>query len=250
MNGTGVFLNPQGIVNGANNAPITTQVAPGEIITLFGSGLGPATPVTADAPFPTTLGGVQVLINGTPAPVYSVTATQISAVVPYSAPNDGSFLSIQVVFNGAQSNVVNVYSGESSPGLFTIPPGGPFSGAIVHASDGSIVTSANPAKVGETVAMFLTGLGAVTGNVAAGSAAPTNPLATLQMPIFIAIDGVPGKVLFSGLAPGFGGLYQVNVTIPAGVGKGDVSVYIETTSGDPANPDTNSINQEATIPIG
>jgi uncharacterized protein (TIGR03437 family) len=250
MTGTGVFLNPQGIVNGANNTPITTQVAPGEIITLFGTGLGPASPVTASAPFPTTLGGVQVLINNTPAPVYSVTATQISAVVPYTAPTDGSFLNIQVVFNGAQSNVVNVYSGESSPGLFTIPPGGPFSGAIVHPADGSIVTSANPAKVGETVAMFLTGLGAVTGNVTAGSAAPTNPLATLKMPIFIAIDGVSATVQFAGLAPGFGGLYQVNVTIPAGVSKGDVGIFIETTSGDPSNPDTNSINSEATIPIG
>jgi len=250
MTGTGIFLNPQGVVNGANNVPITAQVAPGEIITLFGAGLGPASPVTASAPFPTTLGGVQVLINGTAAPVYSVTATQISAVVPYNAPSDGSFLKIQVVFNGAQSNVVNVYSGASSPGLFTIPPGGPFSGAIVHPADGSVVTSSNPAKVGETVAMFLTGLGGVTGDVTAGSAAPTNPLATLKMPIFVTIDGIQAKVLFSGLAPGFGGLYQLNVTIPAGVSKGDVVVGIETTTGDPTNPDTDSFNQEATIPIG
>jgi uncharacterized protein (TIGR03437 family) len=247
VTGTGVFLNPQGVVNGASFAPITTQVAPGEIITLFGTGIGPATAATASAPFPTTLGGVQVLINGIAAPVYDVRAGQISAVVPYTAPSDGSLLKIQVVNNGAPSNIVNAYSGLSSPGAFMING---FSGAIIHPSDGSIVTTANPAKVGETVAMFLTGLGPVTGNVAAGSAAPTNPLATVQFPVFISVDGAPATVLFSGLAPGFGGLYQVNFTIPAGTQPGDAAIGIETTSGNPANPDTDSFNSEATIPIG
>jgi uncharacterized protein (TIGR03437 family) len=244
--GTTVFLNPQGVVNGASFVPVTAQVAPGEIITMFGTGLGPATPVTASAPFPNTLGGVQVLINNTPAPAYFVSATQVSAVVPYTAPNDGSFLNIQVVNNGAQSNTVTVYSGVTSPGMFMLPTTATlFSGAIVHPADGSIVTAANPAKVGETVSLFLTGLGAVTGNVAAGSAAPSSPLSTITAPdFFVLFDDtqIQGNVLFAGLAPGFAGLYQVNVTIPQGVTKGSqISVWFET---------DDALNVVATIPIG
>jgi uncharacterized protein (TIGR03437 family) len=252
--GTTVFLNPQGVVNGANSVPITSQVAPGEIITLFGTGLGPSTAVTASAPFPATLGGVQVMISApgltaTAAPVYFASSGQISAVVPYNAPVDGSFLTIQVVNNGAQSNKVNVYSGPSSPALFTIPPGGPFDGAIVHPADGSIVTPANPAKVGETVAMFLTGLGAVSPSVAAGAAAPTSPLSQVVQPIFVFIDGIQATVQFQGLAPGFGGLYQLNVTIPSGITKGDGHVVEILTTLD--NGQTlDSDNAEATISIG
>jgi uncharacterized protein (TIGR03437 family) len=247
--GTTVFLNPQGVVNAANSVPITHQVSPGEVITLVGTGIGPSTPVTASAPFPTGgLGGVQVMINGTAAPVYYASATQVAAVVPYSTPADGSLLTIQVVFNNTQSNAVRVYSGPSSPGLFTIPPGGPFDGAITHA-DGTVVTSANPAKVGETVAMYLTGLGAVSPAVTAGTAAPSSPLSQVVQSVSVLIDGVPAKIVFQGLAPTLGGLYQLNVTIPSGVTTGSsVDIEITTWLDNFQTPDTD--NFEATIPIG
>jgi uncharacterized protein (TIGR03437 family) len=244
--GTTVFLNPQGIVNAANNAPVTTQVAPGEVISLYGSGLGPATAVTASAPFPNTLGGTQVLVNGKPAPIYYSSAAQVSAVVPYDAPGDGSTLSVQVTNGGVQSNVANVYSGATSPGMFTIPSGGPFPGAIVK-QDFTIMSKSNPAKVGETVSMYLTGLGPVSPAVTAGSAAPTSPLSQLTQQIFIYIDGIQANVVYAGLAPGLGGLYQLNVTIPAGVSKGEVGIEIQTTTGTGQNLALDSDNFEASM---
>jgi uncharacterized protein (TIGR03437 family) len=244
--GSTVFLNPQGIVNAANNAPVTTQLAPGEVISLYGTGLGPATAVTASAPFPTTLGGTQVLVNGKPAPVYYSSATQVSAVVPYDAPGDGTPVPVQVQVNGASSNTATVYTGATSPGMFTIPAGGPFPGAIVK-QDGTIMSKTNPAKVGETVSLYLTGLGPVSPAVTAGAAAPTSPLSQLSQQIFIDIDGVQATVQFAGLAPGLGGLYQINVTIPSGVSSGEVGVDLITTTGTGQNLAIDSWNFEASI---
>jgi uncharacterized protein (TIGR03437 family) len=244
--GTTVFLNPQGIVNAANNVPITTQIAPGEVISLYGTGLGPATAVTASAPFPSTLGGTQVLINGKAAPIYYSSASQVSAVVPYDAPSDGSPLTVQVTLNGAQSNTATVYSGATSPGLFTIPAGGPFPGAILR-QDFSIMSKTNAAKIGETVSFFLTGLGPVTPAVTAGAAAPTSPLSQVPQQIFVYIDGVQAKVVYQGLAPGLGGLYQMNVTIPTGVSSGEVGIDVQTTTGSGNTLALDSWNFEASM---
>jgi uncharacterized protein (TIGR03437 family) len=165
------------------------------------------------------------------APIYFVSPTQISAVVPFTVPNDGTQLTFTVT-NGTASNAVTVYSGPSSPGIFTQPSGGLGSGAVLHA-DFSLVTAASPAKSGETIQVFLTGLGTVTGNTAAGAAGPANPLATTVLPVDIGIIGSDGNfydgtVTFAGLAPNLGGLYQVNVTLPANLPTGTavLSIYV------------------------
>jgi uncharacterized protein (TIGR03437 family) len=254
VTGTGVFLNPQGVTNAANSAPFTAQYSPGEVITLYGTGLA-TSDATASAPFPLTLGGVQVLVSGTPAPVYSVCAScnpnQISAVIPYTVSSDPSVvMTFQVSKGGTLSNKVNGYAGATQPGIFTIPPGGISDGAIEHA-DGSVVTTANPAKPGETVAIFLTGLGAVDQNVTAGAAAPSNPLANVLADLAVYIGSgsnqTQATVAFAGLAPALGGLYQINVTIPTGMPAGDQLIEI-VTSADGVNIDVD--NAEATIPVG
>ncbi|SPE27847.1 conserved hypothetical protein [Candidatus Sulfopaludibacter sp. SbA3] len=173
VSGTGVFLNPFGVVNAGSSDPFTAQLSPGEVITLYGSGMANGSPATASAPFPNSLGGTQVLItplNATTAlnaPVYSVSATQISAVVPYNIPNGTYEVAIQVNNNGTLSNAVQAYIGSTSPGVFTIPTGGLGNGAILHA-DYTLVSNTSPAKAGETVLIFLTGLGAVSPAVTAG----------------------------------------------------------------------------------
>ncbi len=97
QSGTGVFLNPQGVLNAASFAPPGYPISPGGVMTLFGTGF-PATAVTASAPpFGSTLGGVQVSVNGTAAPVYSVSSTQISAIVPFGVT--GSTATIVVTVN-------------------------------------------------------------------------------------------------------------------------------------------------------
>ncbi len=239
LSGSGVFLNPQGVVNAANSVPFTAGVAPGEVISLYGTNLASSTATTPGLPFPTTLGGASVTINKTPAPIYYASPTLISVVVPYSMPSDGSFLNI-VVTNGTASNTATVYSGATSPGVFTVPAGGVGNGAILHA-DYSLVSSSSPATVGETVQIFLTGLGTVTPAVKEGSAAPSNPLSNTDQVPDVYIDGQLAKVVYSGLAPTLGGLYQLNVTIPSGVSSGkNVTIELVTNDAD---------NIQATIPM-
>ncbi len=247
MTGSGVFLYPYGVQNAATNAPFTAQLSPGEAISLYGTGLAPAgTNAKASAPFPNTLAGVGVTINGTPAPVFYVTPTQINAVVPYSLdPTAISVLTVQVTNNGTPSNSVTEYLGLTSPGVFTVPAGGIGSGAVLHA-DYSLVSTSSPAKAGETIQIFLTGLGTVSPGVNAGAAAPSSPLSqTVSAPQVYLTDPsgnfVQPVVAFSGLAPGLGGLYQLNVTIPAGVGVGVNTLEVD-------GPD--AVTFQATIPIG
>lgn len=233
---SGIFLNPQGVVNAASNSPFTAQISPGEVITLYGSGFTTQT-TSSQAPFPNTLGGVQVLLNGSPAPIYFVSPNQISAVVPYTISTNSPVVTVQVTNGGSQSNIVNTYLGLTSPGVFTVPPGGIGDGAILHA-DYSLVSQSSPAKVGETIAVYLTGLGAVNQTVTAGAPAPNST--TLVNPIAVYVDGYQATVAYSGLAPTLGGLYQVNITIPSGVSSGEVTLEISTADGD---------NIQATIPI-
>ena len=250
VSGTGVFLNPQGVVNAASNAPFTAQVAPGELISLYGSGMTTQTATATSLPFPATLAGVQVAINGIPAPLYFASPTLISAVVPYTIPTDGSLLQIQVSNGSTASNVAQVFSGYSAPGIFTVPPGGVGSSAILH-SDFSLVTRAKPAKVGETVLMFLTGLGPVYPPTPAGAAGPTNPFSSVAGVVEIDLDGQLAPISYAGLAPGLAGLYQVNFTIPEGVSTGNAGLQLYT--GRPGTDLTQSIDayyKMATIPIG
>jgi uncharacterized protein (TIGR03437 family) len=85
---------------------------------------------------------------------------------------------------------------------------------IVHAADNTLVTDSNPLRPGEYVYFYATGLGPVSNEPATGAAAPAGPLAAaLQLPSVI-VGGVPAEVLFAGLAPGFVGVYQVNIRVP------------------------------------
>ena len=179
--------------------------------------------------------------------------TQISAVVPYSTPSDGSLATIQVISNGTPSNTVQSYTGLTSPGVFTVPAGGLGYGAILHA-DYSLVSASSPAKQGETVQLFLTGLGAVRPAVTAGTAAPSaQPFATVVVPVDIFIDDSNGNfsqatVAYQGLAPGLAGLYQVNFTVPTGLtlnATGITQFTVEVSTLEQADGD----NFQALIPI-
>jgi uncharacterized protein (TIGR03437 family) len=228
--GTSVYLSPAGVVNSASFAPFTAGIAPGELITLYGANFTSGTPQTASIqPLPTTLGGAQVTINGTTAPLVYVSATQINAMVPYATV--GPVASIQVMNDTLSSNTVTEFVNETDPGVFVEPSGGVWYGAILNA-DYSPVTSAAPALAGSDVLIYATGLGNVT--------AAMYPYATTNYPITVSIGGINAPVLYSGTAPGFEGLYQVNVTIPSGVPAGNATLTI-------SGPD--SVTMETVIPI-
>lgn len=226
--GLDVFIDPLKVFNAANFAPITNPVSPGEYVSIFGQGLSGVNLSAQSFPLPTTLGGVQVLINGRPAPLKFVSPAQINLLIPNATTE--AYATFQVVNNGTSSNKVTLYTNFSSPGVFALtsnggsfPPGlGP--AAILHA-DYSLVTPSNPAKAGETLQLYVTGLGSVTPSVADGASAPSSPLSTVDENIGVTIidnngNTADAQVSFQGLAPGFAGLYQVNFVVPSGLASG------------------------------
>ncbi len=230
VSGSGVFINPQGIVNAAGFAPAGNPVAPGEFVTIYGSGLAPVTQVTASVPFPVSgLGGVTVLVNGLPAPVYAIASGSISALIPFAAT--GTKATIVVNNNGANSNAVDVALTKTAPGIFALDSSGSGAAAVLHA-DFSVVKPESKAKRGETVLVFLTGLGAVSPGISDGAAASASPLSRTTGPVSVYVGGVKllaSDISYSGLAPGLPGLYQLNIRIPSTVLPGDaVPLSIET----------------------
>jgi uncharacterized protein (TIGR03437 family) len=232
--GSGVFLNPIGIVNSANFAPITNSVAPGEYVTLFGTGLASDAAPAGSVPLPTTLGGVQVMVNGVPAPLLYVSPNLISLQVPFSTPSQ-SYAAFKVVNNGVSSNAVTVYTAVfgTAPGVYTSSADGVGPGDVFH-SDYSFVTAASPGKAGETLFLYATGLGVVAPSIGDGTAAPTNSLNNVvdqNLAVYIVDQNgkvSQAKIVFAGLAPGLTMIYQVNFTVPSGVASGAASLEVRT----------------------
>jgi uncharacterized protein (TIGR03437 family) len=216
FSGTGVYVDPTGVVNGGSFAPFTVGGSPGALMTIFGTGLASAQ--LTDGTFPTTLGGVRVMINSRPAPIYVVSQTQISFVMPW-ATTEG-VVEVQVLNNGVSSNKVTVWNNPTTPGIFTVPPGGSGYAAALHANY-NVVTKDNPARPGEVLQVYLTGLGAVSPTVADGAPGPVNPLSLAQSDLAVIIDGATATVSYKGLAPQLTGLYQINVQVPTGTTAGD-----------------------------
>lgn len=235
FSGSGVYLNPTGVVNAASFTPFTSGIAPGELITLFGTGL--ATSNAVDATFPTTLAGVSVRINGRLAPIYVVSPTQLSLIVPYETTGIAEII---VSRNGLTSNRVTLYVNRTAPGVFAVPATGLGFAAALH-PDFSLVTTQNPARIGETIAVYLTGLGAVDPAIANGAAGPVNPLAKTTENLDVHIGNRTAKIVYSGLAPQLRGLYQLNFEVPTGVSPGNQ--YLEI-----GGPDT--FNSQILLPIG
>lgn len=211
LSGSGAFLNPQGIYNAGSFAPAGNPISPGEFLVLFGTGLANTTK-TATPPYPTGgFNNVTVLINNVPAAIYYISPNQINCLVPYAVQGPTATV---VVENGPSSNSVTVPVTATSPGIFALDQSGLGPGAVLHA-DYSIVNASKPAAAGETVLVFLTGMGAVTPAVADGTAGGANPLSNSVNPVTVYVGGELCAVQpYNGLAPGFPGLYQINVTLP------------------------------------
>jgi uncharacterized protein (TIGR03437 family) len=164
-----------------------------------------------------------------------VSKNQISALIPYEVSGE-YFATFQVVVNGTKSNQVTVYVDNTAPGIYTLTEDGIGAGAVLH-SDYSEVSDKNPAKPGETLLLFMNGLGSVTPQVADGVAAPSRPVSVSDEEedgVFVFLEDGAGNqaypnVTFAGLAPGFAGLYQVNFTLPTtGLDNGVVAIVFET----------------------
>jgi uncharacterized protein (TIGR03437 family) len=196
-------------------------VAPTEVISLYGFGLGPVTPVTATPEgglFPTSLAGVQVLVNGTPVPLLYVSATQINAEIPsplQGLENGGvanGIALVQVMNDAVPVPAFRLGVANSDFAVFEKDGG---SMAVIN-QDGTVNRIANPAKLGSTVSIWATGFG-VTGPPADGAVAPAanNYCSACQLTLTIGETSVTETVQYAGTSPGLiDGLMQINFVIP------------------------------------
>lgn len=213
-----------GVVSAATfTAAPNNQVARGQLISIFGTNLTAGGPYAAtNIPLPVQLGPTTVSIAGYgPVPLVYVSAGQINAQLPFEMAESGS-RSLEVTVAGVTSAPENVSLAPAAPGIFTAAQNGAGNGAILHA-DFSPVNANKPARPGEIVLIFCTGLGDPVSGVATGKAGNGEPV---RAEVKVAIDGLPAPVNFAGLAPGLVGLYQVNAVVPGGVSAGAPEILI------------------------
>jgi len=212
---------PTGIVNAASYAG--GGVAPGEIVAIFGSGIGPNTltnlQVGANGILATSLAGFQVLFDGTPAALIYVSSTQVSAVVPYEVSGKAS-TQVQVVYQGQASNAVSVPVTTSAPGIFSLSASGAGPGATLN-QDNTVNSANNPAAPGSAIVLYATGEGQTDPPGVDGKLA-TTPLPAPVQAVTATVGGVNAKILYAGAAPTLvAGVIQVNLQLPQGVTAGN-----------------------------
>ena len=234
-------INAGGVVEAASFAP-GAAVAPGSIVSVFGADLAERTDIARAHPLPTGLGGAVWRFNETvPVPVFYSSAEQANVQVPWELEG-GRQASLTVSIGPRTSSPITVALDSVSPGLFGLDGTGSGQGAILIAGSGGAVAApegllagSRPARCGEDIIeIFAGGLGPVTDPPESG-AASTLPVTETTNPPTVTVGGVTAPVLFSGLAPGFVGLYQVNARLPDDCAGGE-SVPVVLTMGElPSN---------------
>lgn len=217
-----------GVVNGASFAQ-GQAVAPGSVVTIFGTGLAAGLAQADSIPLSTALGDVtSVTFNDIPAPLMFVSQGQINAQVPWEVPAGQATVVVKRGTAASTGSAVPVAA--SSPGVFSIPAQGRSLAIAVNSDDGTLAQPENsipglnpppePARAGGALLIYATGLGPLDAPVPSGQNSMDRVRHTVTTPVVL-IGGVQAQVLFSGLAPQFVGINQLNIVVPAGVPPGD-----------------------------
>lgn len=184
-------------------------IAPGGLVSILGWNLAPGEGIAYDYPLPTKIGGVQITANGEPLPLLYVSRMQLNAQLPFSAPGA---LKLRVETPGGSFEWPQAVL-PAAPVIFSVTtPGGRV--PAITKLDGSVVTLQNPARSGDWITIWATGLGPVAGKPVAGRAAVAAETLTA---VRVLIGPLDATVSYAGLAPGWAGLYQVNVQVPGGL---------------------------------
>ena len=209
-------------------------IAPGEIASIYGFSLGPQTGVAGSGAPGTSLSGTTVNVNGIPAPILYSSYSQVNFQVPYTV-SAGTTAQIQVQSSTGSSANVNVDVLSSAAGLFTNQSNGQGQVLAVN-QDGTVNSTSNAAGPGSYVSLYADGLGAVSQTVTAGTTTPSSPLLNVSGTVTVIVGGLSAPVQFAGLAPGFVGLYQINVQIPATLSAGQHRVFVVLPNGYSSQP--------------
>jgi uncharacterized protein (TIGR03437 family) len=215
--GQPVRLQLRGVLNGGSL--LSGPVAPGEVITLFGAGIGPASsqqPI--GSPSTTILGGTSVFFDGTPAPLLFAAPNQINAIVPYSVLGK-STTQLQVSSQGQVIAGLPVPAATAVPAIFTLDASGVGRGAVLN-QDLTVNSPLNPADRGSVISVFATGGGQTDPPGMDGQVAHST-LPSPLLPVSVRIGGLDAEVLYAGAAPELvAGILQVNCVIPTDVASG------------------------------
>lgn len=223
------------VVNGAS---YQQTVAPGAIVSLFGDNLAGTTQALTGATLPSSTPDVTVYFNNIPAPLFYVSPKQINAQVPYGLGNGNVTVTVKRA-NSAASSTVQVNA--AAPGIFTTTQSGTGMGAILRADDNQQVTINHPATRGSYISIYCTGLGQLNAPIQEGTLAPAAADSTVVTPQ-VTVGGSNATVTYAGIAPGFVGLYQVNVQLPTNVQTGGAVPLTITANGVTSNTVTVAIN--------
>jgi uncharacterized protein (TIGR03437 family) len=232
-----------GVVNNASFAPAPAPVAPGSIAAVFGSDLNDgssqqSSSFGADGKLVTSLGGASATINNIPTPMFYSFTGQLGVQIPFELA--GQTTGTIVVTVAGQSSVPRTINLDATaPGIFTVNQQGTGIAAVLHQDGVTPVTVQNPAHPNEVVTLFGTGLGMLTPALATGAVSVGNR--TVATPT-VSIDGVQVAPDFSGAAPNFVGLNQINVRIPANTRTASDIPVVLTINGKQSN--------SVTIPVG
>jgi uncharacterized protein (TIGR03437 family) len=201
---------PELIANAATG--LVGALAPGEIIAIYGVDIGPDPGVQAQldesGTLPRSIGGVQVVFGGVPAPIFFASAYQVNVQVPYSVSGK-PVTEVQLIYDGLPSSKIQVRVAEASPGIFA-----DFAReAKALNQDGTLNSAAAPARPGSVIVLFATGTGEIAPARADGRQAAA-PLGVPVLPITVRIGSIPADILYAGEAPGLIGVMQLNVRVP------------------------------------
>jgi uncharacterized protein (TIGR03437 family) len=203
-----------GIVQAATQT--AEPLAPNTIASVYGSNLSWTTYAVqlsdvSHGELPTQLEGVSVLVNGIPCNLFYVSPGQINFLTPYEITTSSAV--VEVVRQGATGPAVTISMGVTAPAFFV------WNGnlAVAEHADGSLITPQAPAQSGEVIVLYAGGLGRTSPDIASGQVVSVATSIRLAAELQILLNGSPcpaGSVLYAGLAPGFVGLYQINLRLP------------------------------------
>ena len=181
--------------------------------------MSPTNLATSQIPVPTALANSCITVNGQPIPLIFVSPTQVNAQMPFQAVGDET---VVVHTPGGTSPNFNLIVQPNAPAVFLSGVAGPQNNlpTVIRAANGLLATDSNPIHPGDTLIIYVTGLGQTNPSGVTGYPAPGNPFSIPLIQPSVTLGGVNLPVIFAGLAPGEVGVYQINVTIPGNTPTG------------------------------
>jgi uncharacterized protein (TIGR03437 family) len=220
---TAPMLAPGGALH-IYNPLVGAPIGQGTILQIYGSGLGASPAVATSLPLTTTINGTSVSVGGIPAALYFVSSGQIDAQLPLELTPGNSY-PVVVNANGQLSTATTIQVTAATPGIAAFATGQ----IVAQHGDFSLVSETSPAVPGEFLVMYLSGMGLTGVTVEDGAPSPDPSNLLLLSPVAVptlTLNSTSIPIYFSGLSPGYVGLYQMNFQVPPGTPNGDMLLTV------------------------